>query len=321
MDDDVSVAVVNNNAASVLLILSALASGREVLISRGELLEIGGGFRIPEIVNQGGAKLIEVGTTNKTTIRDYELGITPNTAVILKVHASNFKMEGFVHSPSHMEIAELCRNKGIYSVHDLGSGALVDLSLYGLPREPLVQDSIKMGTDIVAFSGDKLVGGPQCGIILGKPFLVEELKRHPLYRALRVDKITLAALQATITLYVRGEKQAIPLIQMLSEGRRELRVKAKSILKGLSKIEGITAWLEKSSSYVGGGSLPCASLDTILIKVKHHNHTSSELSKILRMAPTPIVGRTADGFFSLDVRSIRKFEVKAVLASIQKALL
>jgi L-seryl-tRNA(Ser) seleniumtransferase len=259
--------VVNNNAAAVYLVLAALCQGREVLISRGQLVEIGGGFRIPDVLRQGGARLVEVGTTNRTHLHDFVQVLTAETAAIMRVHSSNFRQLGFVTMPSLAELAALARDRGVLLIDDLGSGTLLDTAPYGLAYEPTVQESVQSGAGVVTFSGDKLLGGPQAGIILGRQPVVAQLRRHPMARALRVDKMTLAALEVTLRAYRSGTAVAeIPVWRMIAAAGADLHSKAARWQSYLRQY-GISAALWEGESAVGGGSLPGETLPTWLLAV------------------------------------------------------
>ncbi len=289
--------VVNNNAAGLVLLLSALAAGREVIISRGQLVEIGGGFRVPEVMAQSGAHLVEVGTTNRTRLSDYEAAITENTALILRAHASNFKIIGFTESPPLDALADLAHRHNLLLVDDLGSGALLDTALYGLEHEPTVQESLNAGADLVAFSGDKLLGGPQAGILVGRKDLINTLKQHPLARAIRADKLCLAGLSATLEHYRKGEAVThVPIWQMIGQPLETLRRTARRWAKrtGGSVIPG--------ESMVGGGSLPGATLPTALLAldVSHPDAFAAQL----REANPPVIARIAEGRVLFDPRTV-----------------
>ncbi|MFN8448199.1 MAG: L-seryl-tRNA(Sec) selenium transferase [Anaerolineae bacterium] len=289
--------VVNNNAAALLLILSALAHGREVIISRGQLVEIGGGFRIPDVLRQSGARLVEVGTTNRTRADDYERAITPETALILRAHASNFKQIGFVESAPLDALAQIAHRHDLLLVDDLGSGTLIDTTRYGLDYEPLVQDSLAAGVDLVSFSGDKLLGGPQAGVILGKKPLVDALKRHPLARAIRADKLCLAALVATLDHYRRGDAaEHIPIWRMIARPLAEIQALAESWAQSLggSVIPGESA--------VGGGSLPGATLPTALLALDVPD--ADAFTAALRADDPPVIARIRDRRVLLDPRTV-----------------
>ncbi|MGH7906487.1 MAG: L-seryl-tRNA(Sec) selenium transferase, partial [Candidatus Binataceae bacterium] len=300
--------VVNNNAAAVLLALTALAAGREVIVSRGELIEIGGSFRIPEVLAQSGARLVEVGTTNRTHPHDYADAIGPETAVLLKVHPSNYRVVGFTSAVSLAELAAIGREHRVEVVEDLGSGALVDLSAYGLPREPIVADSIAAGVGIVTFSGDKLLGGPQAGIIVGRRELVERLKRHPLKRALRCGKLTLSALSATLTMYLRSPNlaHALPTLRFLTRGVDEIAetaAKAREILAG--RLEpSFTIAIVSSESEIGSGSLPGRHIESRALRISHPALSPDAIAALFRAARPPVIGRIKDGAFQLDMRTV-----------------
>jgi len=282
--------IVNNNAAAVLLALSAFAQGGEVILSRGEMVEIGGSYRIPDVITQNGARLVEVGATNKTRLSDYTQAITPQTKVLLKVHASNFQMTGFTGSVALVDLARLGRERGILVMEDLGSGALIDLSPYGLPPEPTAGASIKHGADIVACSGDKLLGGPQCGILLGKKDIVGQMAAHPLFRALRADKMTLAALEATLRLYDNPETlRQIPVLRMLLQTPGELARRARRLRIALAKVPGVTATVRDGVGYSGGGTLPEAALPSKVVGVLCPLFTDESLAEALRDDEVPLI--------------------------------
>ena len=290
---------VNNNAAAILLTLSGLANGREVIVSRGQAVEIGGGFRIPDVLRQSGATLVEVGTTNRTYVRDYAEAITERTAMILQVHTSNFRMQGFVHHAELSELAELAHQRGILLVDNLGSGSFIDVTTYGLAAEPLIPDRITAGADVVCFSGDKLIGGPQAGIIIGKQAQIALLAKHPLMRAIRLDKLAIAAMQATLQSYVMQRAPSeIPIWQMISRSSDELHDRATAIVQLLP-----VPWqVQASTSTIGGGSLPGETLPSWAV-VCPHTHPDA-LAHQLRHAPVPIIGRIQDGALWLDLRAV-----------------
>ncbi len=293
---------VNNNAGAVFLALTALAQGRPVVISRGQLVEIGGGFRIPDVMRQSGARLIEVGTTNRTHRRDFEAAINEETALLLRVHSSNFKQIGFVSEVSLAEMVELAHARGIPVLDDLGSGSLLDTSRFGLAPEPMVQASVAAGADLVTFSGDKLLGGPQAGLIVGRAELVGRLRHHPLARALRVDKSTLAALQATLLHYLRREaEREVPIWRMIATPLQALEARA-AAWAGRLQEQGIPATVVAASSTVGGGSLPGETLPTRALALAHQNLDG--LAKALRQGRPAVVGRIADGLLLLDPRTV-----------------
>ncbi len=313
--------VVNNNAAAVLLVVSALAAGREVVVSRGQLVEIGGSFRIPDVMRQGGALLREVGTTNRTHLRDYRDAITDQTAMLLKVHCSNFAVVGFTAEVTVAELAKVGREHGIPVVADIGSGNLMEWQ--GIPgmTEPKVQEYLAAGADLVTFSGDKLLGGPQAGIIAGRAAVVNPLKKHPLLRALRVDKLTLAALEGTLRLY-RDERQAwteIPTLRMLRLTADELKKKGQTVLRNLRKQVPSSLALEliPGVSQVGGGALPLAELPTWLLAIRSAECSAQELEKGLRQQPVPVIGRIAKGDFLLDLRTVADNDWPAVIEGLR----
>lgn len=294
--------VVNNNAAAVLLMLSALCQGKEVIISRGQLVEIGGGFRVPDVMAQSGAILVEVGTTNRTHLRDYENAINENSAAILVAHHSNFKIVGFTTEPSLAELAELAHAHAIPLLYDQGSGALFDTAPFGLDPEPTVPDSLQAGCDVVAFSGDKLLGGPQAGILCGQGALMARLKRHPLARAVRADKLALAALAATLTLYLKEQALTdIPVWRMIGRSLAAISDEAGDWAAQLQE-QGIEAETLPGESTVGGGSLPGTTLPTRLVAISHPD--VERFGAALRLSNPPVIGRIQDGRFLIDPRTV-----------------
>jgi L-seryl-tRNA(Ser) seleniumtransferase len=296
--------VVNNNAAAVLLALAALAEGREVLVSRGELIEIGDGFRIPDVLARSGARLREVGTTNRTRAADYERAIGPETAVLLRVHQSNFRVVGFTEQPSVADLTAVAERHGLPLVDDLGSGALFPSNTVLLSDEPAARDALAEGADLVCFSGDKLLGGPQAGIVVGRAELVEELRRHPLQRALRADKLTLAALEGTLGLYLDPERAAreVPVLRMLHEPAESVRARAERLAKAVG------GEVEETVARVGGGALPLAELPSFACAVEE------ELAAPLRGADPPVVGVIRDGRLLLDCRTLTDAEAEELAA-------
>ncbi|MBV9600000.1 MAG: L-seryl-tRNA(Sec) selenium transferase [Chloroflexi bacterium] len=289
--------VANNNAAAMLLILSALAQGREAIISRGQLVEIGGGFRIPDVMRQSGVELIEVGTTNRTYAVDFEAAISPQTALLLRVHASNFLQVGFVHQPVLEELVAVGRAHDLPVVDDLGSGSLLDTTRFGLVREPMVQGSLAAGMTLVAFSGDKLLGGPQAGIIVGRASEVSRLRRHPLMRAIRPDKLTLAALGATLLHYVRGEaEREVPVWRMISAPLEALRARAENVA---ANVQG---QVTETRSAIGGGSLPGQTQPSAAVALAADS--ADALATRLRRVEPPVISRIEDGRVLLDLRSV-----------------
>lgn len=296
--------VVNNNAAAVLLALAALAEGREVVVSRGELIEIGDGFRIPDVLARSGARLVEVGTTNRTRASDYERAVGPETALLLRVHQSNFRVVGFTEQPRVDELAQVAQSHKVPLVDDLGSGVLVELA-----DEPSAKESLAAGADLVAFSGDKLLGGPQAGIVVGRADLVERLRRHPLQRALRADKLTLAALEGTLALYLDPERAAreVPVLRMLRAPAEEVRARAER----LASLVG--GEVEATVARVGGGALPLAELESFACAVEE------ELAAPLRLGEPPVVAVVRDGRTLLDCRTLADAEVDEVVAAVAAA--
>jgi L-seryl-tRNA(Ser) seleniumtransferase len=300
---------VNNGAAAVLLVLSALASGRKVVVSRGELIEIGGSFRIPEILEKSGAELLEVGTTNRTHLRDYQRALEQHAdaAVILRVHPSNFRVAGFTARPPLEELATLARKHRVPLVEDLGSGALVDLAPFGLEREPTVRESLNAGCDLVTFSGDKLLGATQAGLILGRKRWVERARRDPLARALRVDKLTLAALEATLPAYSDADRavREIPALAMLAVSESDLERRARRLASGLATgLPEVRAEVEAGAGEVGGGALPLQRLAGRVVSVALPGRTASELEALARGADPPVIGYIRGDRLKLDVRTL-----------------
>ncbi|WP_207462380.1 L-seryl-tRNA(Sec) selenium transferase [Azospirillum sp. SYSU D00513] len=314
--------VVNNNAAAVLLALAALAVPGEAVVSRGELVEIGGSFRVPEVIAQSGARLIEVGTTNKTRIGDYERAIGPDTRILLKVHPSNYRIQGFTAAPERSELALLARECGLVAMEDLGSGSLIDLRPLGLPAEPTVRESLAAGIDLVTCSGDKLLGGPQAGLILGRAALIARLKAHPLLRALRLDKMTLGALEATLKLYRSPELAAgrIPVLAMLSAPLEALERRAESLRAELAGLPGVTAEVREATGFAGGGALPEAAIPTRLVALHTPFLEAEELTRRLRLHRPAVVGRIKDGQLLLDLRTVSDAEVHEVAAACRAVL-
>ncbi len=299
--------VVNNNAAAVLLVLSAIATGREVIVSRGELVEIGGSFRVPEVMAQGGAKLVEVGTTNKTYIHDYEGAINDNTALLLKVHTSNYRICGFTEEVPRNNLVALGEKYNLPVAEDLGSGVLIDLKKYGIGNEPTVQESLKSGIDIVTFSGDKLLGGPQAGIIAGRGQLIKQIAKHPLARAIRVDRLVLSALQSTLRAYLEGEgvTEKIPVLKMLTTPLNVLKDRAGYLLELLTIIKPYAeVYIESDYSQVGGGSMPLEEIETFVVAISPRNISPDELDRRLRFVDTPVVGRIIKDRYLIDVRTV-----------------
>ncbi len=317
--------VVNNNAGATLLILSTLAKGKEIIISRGQLIEIGGAFRIPEIMEQSGAVMREVGTTNRTHLKNYEDAISENTGALLRVHQSNYKIIGFTKEVSLQELVDLGKKYDLPVIDDLGSGALIDLSKYGLPKEPTVQESIKTGADVACFSGDKLIGGPQCGIIVGKKQYIERIKKNPLTRALRCDKLTNEALEATLLLFLHKEPLFLEkhgvmgiLLRPLSEIKRHASGTARSLKKVFA--EKLDIGVQKDVSEIGGGSLSTEQLSTYVVTVKPKTMSVQELARGLRMYDVPVYPRVSDDAVLLDFRTVLKGEEKIIIKAFTKVL-
>jgi len=315
--------VVNNNAAAVMLALSTLSNGRESIVSRGQLVEIGGSFRIPDVMKQSGALMMEVGTTNKTHLRDYEEAITDNTAILLKVHTSNYRVLGFTQEVSVAELAELGKQHNIPVVEDIGSGSLIDYSKYGLTKEPTVTQALSDGADVVTFSGDKMLGGPQAGFIVGKKEFIEKMKKNQLTRALRIDKMTLAVLEATLKLYLDEEKAVknITTLHMLTMSLEEIETRANAIYDGL-KSQSLLLELEiiDGESEVGGGSMPLEKLPTKLISLTVLNMSTNKLVKKLRDIEIPIICRINEEKVLIDPRTLKDSEVEILVNGFEQAL-
>ncbi|MGB9723009.1 MAG: L-seryl-tRNA(Sec) selenium transferase [Chloroflexia bacterium] len=307
-----SALAVNNNAAAVLLALSALARGRQVIVSRGQAVEIGGGFRIPEVMAQSGAILVEVGTTNRTYISDYAKAIGMETALLLRVHRSNFALVGFTHDVSLTELVELGHRHDIYVMDDLGSGTFLDTAAFGLAHEPMVQESVQAGADLVCFSGDKLLGGPQAGLIVGRADLIARLERHPLARAVRLDKMTLAALEATLLHYLRGEAlREIPIWRMISQPLEEVGRRARRWRRYLAE-RGLAARVVPSETAVGGGSLPGQTLPTWALEIQGLPSADEAAGRLRRWNP-PIIPRIEGDRLLLDARTVLPEQEKTLL--------
>ena len=299
----ISTIVVNNNAAAVLLALNSLAEGGEVIVSRGELVEIGGSFRIPDVMSKSQAALREVGTTNRTRIADYERALTDRTRLLLRVHRSNFEITGFTEQPALEELVALSRRKNIPLVEDLGSGALFDLRSVGITGEPGVLDSLRAGVDVVTYSGDKLLGGPQAGMISGRADLVARMRSNSLFRALRVDKLTYAALEATLLAYVKHDHDAVPVLRMMRLSKDDIARRAETLLAGI-KPQKLKLQLCDGESVIGGGAAPSAVLPTRLIAMTHSEFSADELCARLRANDPPIIARVEEGRVLLDLRTV-----------------
>jgi L-seryl-tRNA(Ser) seleniumtransferase len=320
-----SALVVNNNAGAVFLSLNTLAEGREVVVSRGQLVEIGGSFRIPDVMKKSGARLVEVGTTNRTHLRDYEQAINEETALLLRVHTSNFRVLGFTAEVLLRELAALGSAKNLPVMDDLGSGCLIDLARFGLDPEPTVQEAVQAGADVVTFSGDKLLGGPQAGIIVGKKRCLDPIKKNPLNRALRIDKLTLAGLESTLRVYLEGEQalSRLPAFRMLTVSLADLERRSKRFLKNLAKELGVLCRLrlKDDSSQVGGGALPIQDLPTKVLALSPEKRSAADLEKRLRNGRPPVVVRIRENEVLLDLRTVAKEEEKVLIKALKEALI
>jgi L-seryl-tRNA(Ser) seleniumtransferase len=314
--------VVNNNAGAVMLALAALAGGKSAIVSRGELIEIGGSFRIPDIMAASGVDLVEVGTTNKTHLKDYAAAIDKETALILKVHTSNYRILGFTEAVSGEELAELAHGNDIPVLEDLGSGLLMDLTPYGLPREPTVREALKTDIDLVTFSGDKLLGGPQAGIIVGNKDVIDRVRKHPMARALRIDKLTLAALEATLKLYLDPEKalEQVPTLRMLALPAEEMQRRCDKLLPRLTADLGDSAECSiiEATATVGGGALPLAELPGRVIALEPKQLSLNELTARLRSCEPAVVGRIQDGRLLIDPRTLNADDEAPLLQAMQQ---
>jgi len=314
--------VVNNNAAAIFLVLNTLAKGGEVIVSRGELIEIGDGFRIPDIMAESGATLREVGTTNRTRLSDYESAINERTRLLLRVHPSNFRIVGFTARPTLEELVELGRRAGLPVFEDLGSGCLVDLSPYGFD-EPVARASLEAGASVISFSGDKLLGGPQGGIIAGRRELVERIRRNPMFRALRVDKLTIAALETTLLAYLRGAHEAIPALRMIALTTKEIEQRASALRKRVLKsLPAATVEIETRDGFsvLGGGSTPGQQLPTRLLAVTSERWSSAELETRLRNCAPPVIARVEEDCLLLDLRTVLPEQDAALAAALLAAV-
>jgi L-seryl-tRNA(Ser) seleniumtransferase len=309
--------VVNNNAAAVLLALNTLAEGAEVVVSRGELIEIGGSFRIPEVCAKSGAILREVGTTNRTRIEDYAAAINERTRLLLRVHPSNFRIVGFTARPSLEQFVELAQNHNLTSMEDLGSGCLIDLSTKGIRDEPTATASLKAGVDIITFSGDKLLGGPQAGILAGKRVLLERIRKNPLFRALRVDKLTIAALEATISLYLQEKIDDIPALRMIHLPVEAIRRRAVGLAEKISARTQFSVRARDGESVIGGGSTPAQPLPTVLLAVTHTSRSGQELEQRLRRNSPPVIARVEEEAVLLDLRTVFEDQDEELLQALE----
>lgn len=311
--------VVNNNAAALLLILNTLAEGKEVVVSRGELIEIGGSFRLPEIMRKSGALLREVGTTNKTRLQDFETALNERTGMILSVHPSNYRIIGFTEKATVSELAALARRHSIPMVEDQGSGILVDLEAFGIAEEPTAQKQFQENPDLVCFSGDKILGGPQAGIICGKKTYIDQLKKNPMFRALRVDKMVYAALEATLALYARGQSRQVPVIAMLAQTPQQLQERGLSWIAQLrQKLPDMAFELESTSCYVGGGVAPMKELPSFAVSLTHPTVPAQELARRLRSGSLPVVTRVAGERVFFELRTISVVDQETILAALEK---
>jgi L-seryl-tRNA(Ser) seleniumtransferase len=323
----ISTIVVNNNAAAVLLALNSLAEGGEVIVSRGELVEIGGSFRIPDVMSKSSATLREVGTTNRTRIADYERAINDRTRLLLRVHRSNFEITGFTEQPALDELVALAHRRNLPLMEDLGSGALIDLRSVGINGEPGVLDSLRAGIDIVTYSGDKLLGGPQAGLISGRADLVARMRSNSLFRALRVDKLTYAALEATLLAYIKRDHDAVPVLRMMRLSKDEIAWRAQEIVSQVRSDQGKSAHLQlelvDGESVIGGGAAPSAVLPTRLIAVTHADLSADELCARLRASTPPVIARVEEGRVLLDLRTVfseQDVNVVTAIASLPRHL-
>ena len=314
--------VVNNCAAAVLLALTAAAQDGTAIISRGELVEIGGSFRMPDVIAQSGARMVEVGTTNKTRLADYAAALSEHAPVLLAIHPSNFRIVGFTEKPSLSDLAELAHDNGTILIEDLGSGSLIELGGTGSSTEPTVQASLAAGVDLVTFSGDKLLGGPQAGIILGSAELIGAIKRNPLLRALRIDKLSLAALEATLRLYLppNEPREQVPVLRMISEEAASVGRRASKLLRQLKKIPGVDGVIVDAVSFSGGGALPMDEIPTKVVQLRAENLTAAELADRLRATDTPVIGRISDDVLHLDLRTVLARELTDLAAAVEQAV-
>ncbi len=311
--------VVNNNAAATLLVLAALASHKEVIVSRGQLIEIGGSFRLPEVMAQSQARLVEVGATNRTHLKDYVNAITAETASIMRVHPSNYRIVGFTTQPALAQLAELAHRRGLILIDDLGAGALVDLEQFGLPHEPTVRQSIAAGANVVLFSGDKLIGAGQAGVIVGRKDLIERLRKHPLMRALRVDKTCLMLLERTLHLFRRTESLRLehPTYRMICAPMEALERRARDLTEALARTApAVATRIEKAVAYLGSGSLPTEAIPSLVVTVSVPGLSAAELARRLRLDPACVFGRIEDNRVRLDVRTLTDEQVPQIAAAL-----
>jgi L-seryl-tRNA(Ser) seleniumtransferase len=315
---------VNNNAAAVLLCLNTIARGKEVIVSRGELVEIGGSFRVPEVMERSGAVLREVGATNKTHLKDYEKAINENTGLLLKVHTSNYKIVGFTKEVSPEELVGLGKKHNIPVMWDLGSGSFIDLRAYGAGDEPTVQQAVDAGVDVLTFSGDKLLGGPQAGMILGRKKYLDPIRSNPLTRALRLDKMTLAALDATLGEYLDMDKavREIPTLWMLTQPLSEIERKASILASGLgdSAFAGLTVVVQDDQSQSGGGALPTGNFPTKTVCIRHDQHSANQIESGLRLGKPHIISRIKEGMVVFDPRTLNDEEIEKIVEAVRRIL-
>jgi L-seryl-tRNA(Ser) seleniumtransferase len=315
---DVQTVVVNNCAAAVMVALNSLAEGGEVIVSRGELVEIGGSFRVPEVMAKSQATLREVGTTNRTRIADYERAINPKTRLLLRVHRSNFAIVGFTEQPSLAELAALGKRHNLPVMEDQGNGSLFDLRAVGVTNESGVAESLRAGIDVVTYSGDKLLGGPQAGMLSGRPELIGKIRSNPMFRALRVDKLIYAALEATLLLYLRGEHDSVPILRMLRLSAEDIGKRAQAMLAELRRLSTLQASIVPGESIIGGGTTPGAVLPTFLIALSCAGHRADEIQSRLRQNDPPVIARVEDEKVLLDLRTVFPGQEADLLAAIQK---
>lgn len=317
-----SAVVVNNNAAAVMIVLKALAESKEVIIARGEMVEIGGSFRVPEVMESSGAILREVGSTNKVYLKDYLNAVNEETGALLKVHTSNYRIQGFTHFVKAEEMVEAAHQQGIPVIEDLGSGILFDLSKYGLAYEPTVKEGIAAGIDILTFSGDKLLGGPQAGIIVGKEKYISQIESHPLMRALRVDKMTLASLEETLKLYYNFEEavEKIPTLNLITEKAEKVKIRAEKVMNSIKTPPAVEIEIIKSEAKVGGGAYPLSSFDSYALAVDTAEKSTEEFVYKLRQLKTPVIARIQDGKAVFDLKTVADRHLEKLAASITKVL-
>jgi len=317
-----SATAVNNNAAATVIALRALCHGKEVVVSRGQLIEIGGSFRIPEIMAVSGAVLREVGATNITRPADYERAIGPMTGALMQIHSSNYRISGFTQSVPLTDLVELGRNKNLPVIDDIGSGALLDFGRFGFTGEPVARDSIAVGVDLVLFSGDKLLGGPQAGILAGRKEFIHKVEHDPLMRAFRLDKMTLAALEATLRIYLNEERalQEVPGLRMLGVSLSDLRQRAEVLAVRLREVEGVAkVKVSEDVAYVGGGSLPDQAMKTCVIEVEARDTSDEELAYRLRIGTPAVIGRLRDGKLLLDIRTVFTHQEQGLIDAVNQA--